>query len=199
MKEALNLYQRIAAVMEEAKYVQKTGYNDYQKYSYAKETDYIATLRPVLLKHGLLMLPVDQKTRVDGKLTTVEMQFKLINIDNPDDYVIIHSVGQGADNGDKGAYKAQTGAKKYAISLAFLFETGDDAEATENDFDAQETKKAAKNVTKTEAKPETKAPTRQEIFGENSTPKVKANGSSFFPKKEENKPVVANKASKGGW
>lgn len=124
----MNVYQRISAVMKEVKYIQKNGYNAFHKYKYASEADYIESLRPSLLKHGLIILPMSQKVSVQGELTTVEMEFKIVNVDDPTDFVVVPGVGQGMDKGDKGSYKATTGAKKYMLSLTFLVETGDDPE-----------------------------------------------------------------------
>jgi hypothetical protein len=39
------------------------------------------------------------------------------------------SIGTGADSGDKAAYKAATGALKYALLTGFLIPTGDDPES----------------------------------------------------------------------
>jgi hypothetical protein len=142
-KDSKNIYQRIAAVMEEVKYVQKTGYNSFHKYKYAKESDYIESLRPAMLKHGLVILPAQMKTSQQGELSTVELTFRIVNVDNPSEFLDVPSAGQGADKGDKGVYKAITGAKKYALSTAFLIETGDDAEADES-TDARAAKPATK-------------------------------------------------------
>ena len=140
-----NIYQRIQAVMQDVKYVQKTGWNGFNKYKYAKESDYIESLRPSMLKHGLVILPVSQKVSQVGELSTVEMEFKVVNVDNPEEFLIVPSVGQGSDKSDKGAYKSITGAKKYMLSLLFLVETGDDAEEDDKDFkDAKEAEAPAK-------------------------------------------------------
>ena len=52
--------------------------------------------------------------------------------------------GEGMDKGDKGIYKAQTGALKYYLSVTFMVATGDDPE--------QDDKKEAKTETKAETK-----------------------------------------------
>jgi len=156
----MNIYQKISEVMKDVKYVQKTGYNSFHKYNYAKESDYIETLRPSLLKHGLVIVPhtqtVQQRSLDTGELSTVEMEFRIVNIDNPEEFVTIPSAGQGMDKGDKGVYKAITGAKKYMLSLAFLIETGDDAE---EDSKLDEDLDKKKKPTKAESKAAQKAAT----------------------------------------
>jgi hypothetical protein len=44
---------------------------------------------------------------------------------------MVQTIGEGADSADKGAYKAMTGARKYAFRLLFNIPTGDDAERDE--------------------------------------------------------------------
>jgi hypothetical protein len=51
-----------------------------------------------------------------------------VNVDNPKDTETVIVPAQGWDANDKGVYKANTGAKKYALALTFLASTGDDAE-----------------------------------------------------------------------
>lgn len=132
MSKEKNIYQRIAAVMEEVKYVQKTGWNGFHKYKYAKEADYIEGIRPALLKHGLVVTPYTEWSQQNGELTTVLVRYTITNIDNPDEKVEVSMPGAGSDKGDKGVYKALTGSKKYFIGTTFLIETGDDAEADES-------------------------------------------------------------------
>jgi hypothetical protein len=144
--ENMNVYQRLSAVMQEVAYVQKKGVNDFHDYSYAKEADFVRAIRPSMLKHGLLFLPVKQTTSVIQNekkfLTTVEMVFRIVNVDDPTDFIEIASAGQGTDANDKGIYKAITGSKKYALALGLLVETGDDAEADSN-VDRQAANEAA--------------------------------------------------------
>jgi hypothetical protein len=171
-----NLYQRIAAVMEEVEYVQKTGYNNFHKYSYAKEADYIKSLRPALLKHGLVVVPTNMSANRDPnnhELTTVLMSFTIINIDNPEERVTIPSAGQGCDKGDKGIYKAITGAKKYFIGTAFLIETGDDAEADE-ETDKSAATKSTPAAASSKAEPAKTEPAAAPVTSISAAPKTRA-------------------------
>lgn len=147
-----NLYQRISDVMREATYVQKNGYNAFHKYKYATEADYIQAIRPMLLKHGLVIVPVEQTVTYspgNNELVTTQMKFRVVNVDNPSESIDVPSAGQGADKGDKAVFKSVTGAKKYLLSTLFLIETGDDPEA-----DISVDKRAAdKTAPKTEAAP----------------------------------------------
>ena len=137
-KETKNLAQKILSVMENVTSVQKKGYNDFQKYKYARESDYIEAIRPALIAHGVAVYPslVSMRTEPlpkEGILTTVEMKFTLVNTDDTNDRQEIVIPGQGSDKGDKGVYKAITGAKKYFVANTFLIPTFDDPEASEYD------------------------------------------------------------------
>jgi hypothetical protein len=56
------------------------------------------------------------------------MEFKFIDGETGEE-LVFHSEGEGQDAGDKGIYKAITGAQKYALMKAFMIPTGDDPEA----------------------------------------------------------------------
>lgn len=131
----MNIYQKLAAVRDEVKYIKKTGYNSFHKYSYAKEGDYLEAVRPALQKQGLVCYPSKQTIGyhpTNPELVLVEMEYTFVNTESPEEKVVVPASGQGADKGDKAVYKAITGAKKYLLSTLFLIETGDDAEADED-------------------------------------------------------------------
>jgi hypothetical protein len=132
------LAKKILAIQSEIQSVAKNGRNDFQNYDYATERDLVSTLKPLLEKHGVIVIPeiaappTIEPSGKDGKsrLTTILMKFKLVNVDDPEDYYQALVGGQGQDAGDKGIYKAITGAKKYFISNTFMVPLGDDPEAT---------------------------------------------------------------------
>jgi hypothetical protein len=130
----LNVYQRIHAVMNEINTIAKNGRNEFQRYDYATEADYVHAIRPLLQKHGLVITPKMQMpvmSQPDEKGTVVStalVEFTITNIDNPAEQVTTSVLGQGSDKGDKGVYKLMTGAKKYFMSLTFMIATGDDPE-----------------------------------------------------------------------
>jgi hypothetical protein len=120
------------AVMEEVAYVQKSGENDFHDYTYATEADVLKRLRPAMLKHGLMLIPnVQQVSGPDpAGNTTVTVQYTLCHISGAIWPGILHAAGCGGDKhkngvGDKGLYKALTGANKYFLFKLFQIETGD--------------------------------------------------------------------------
>jgi hypothetical protein len=134
------LTRRLLAIQEEIGTVAKNGRNDFQNYDYATEADFVRALRPLLNKHGVIVVPEGAVTNIspagkDGKstLTTIMMKYKLINADDVEDFIYATVPGQGMDNGDKGVYKAITGAKKYFIANTFMVPTGDDPEVGRED------------------------------------------------------------------
>lgn len=123
------------AVMEEVSYVQKTGKNAFHGYSYAGEADLLDKLRPAMLKHGLLLIPSATSITPADQYgnTTVQMEYTLAHKDGEVWPEKIGAIGTGNDKnkngvGDKGTYKAITGANKYLLFKLFQIETGDDPE-----------------------------------------------------------------------
>lgn len=130
----MNVYQRIHAVMNEMSTIAKRGRNDFHKYDYATEADFVHAIRPLLQKHGLVITPQmdmptmstpDEKGNV---VATALVKFTITNIDYPEERVETSVLGQGSDKLDKAVYKLMTGAKKYFMALTFMIATGDDPE-----------------------------------------------------------------------
>lgn len=126
------------AVMSEVGYVQKTGKNAFHGYKYAGEADLLEKLRPAMLNHGLLLIPsVTDISPIDEHgNTTVRLEYTLVHKDGDVWPHPIGAVGTGNDRnkngvGDKGTYKAITGANKYLLFKLFQIETGDDPEEAE--------------------------------------------------------------------
>jgi hypothetical protein len=119
-------------VMRDVGYVQKAGHNDFQNYKYATEADAIAALRPAMIKHGLCMIPsVESVEQDEWGNTNVLMHYRIL--DEEGNFLSFRAAGSGNDKnskgvGDKGIYKALTGASKYALLKTFMMETGDDPE-----------------------------------------------------------------------
>jgi ERF superfamily len=65
-------------------------------------------------------------------LTTVDMKFTIEDGESGETRTISMG-GQGIDPGDKGIYKAETGANKYALLKLFQIPTGDDPELDSDD------------------------------------------------------------------
>lgn len=127
MVEVNKIFQKISKVMSLVSRVPKNGYNSFHKYHYATETDLTESIRPILQEAGLAFFSsVLEQERV-GEFTKVKMEFTLADLETGE---ILKSTywGEGQDKGDKGLYKAYTGATKYFLMKTFLIPTGDDPE-----------------------------------------------------------------------
>jgi hypothetical protein len=127
------IIRALNAVMQEVDYVQKTGENDFHDYKYANEADVLDKLRPSMVKHGLILIPsVAQVSTIDAYgNTNVSIHYTLAHISGAIWPEKIIAAGCGGDKnrngvGDKGLYKAITGANKYLLFKLFQIKTGDD-------------------------------------------------------------------------
>jgi hypothetical protein len=134
-----NLSKKMLQIMSEVGYVQKEGLNTFQSYKYAKESDVAAKVRESLIKHGVFLYTSVTKTGVSEYLNakgatqfmvSVLVTGTFVDADSGESYTVTYP-GDGADTGDKGIYKAITGANKYLLMKTFLIETGDDPEKDE--------------------------------------------------------------------
>lgn len=128
--ENKTLFSKLAGVMGAVGHVPKRGRNAFHKYDYVMEADLVDAVRNKLAEvNVVLFTSVEQVTR-EGTLTTIQAKFTFADGDSGETYTVA-GAGQGEDKGDKGVYKAITGAVKYMIMKNFLIPTGDDPEADE--------------------------------------------------------------------
>jgi len=146
-----SIIRALHAVMQDASYVQKTGENDFHGYSYATEADVLERIRPAMIKHGLVLIPsINQVSSIDQHgNTSVTVNYTLAHISGAVWPHPIIAAGCGNDRnkngtGDKGLYKALTGANKYLLFKLFQIETGDDPEQSQSDRNREEGLKAVK-------------------------------------------------------
>jgi hypothetical protein len=125
------IYKKIIEVMREVDGVAKTGRNEFHRYNYATEADLLDKIRDSLINHGLVVLPTQVETTYHpndgGMITEIIYEFRLVDVETGETFAS-RVVGQGQDKGDKGAYKAFTGAMKYFLLKTFLIPTNDDPE-----------------------------------------------------------------------
>lgn len=145
------IMRALNAVMQEVDYVQKKGENDFHGYRYATEADVLARLRPAMVKHGLVLIPsVNQVSSIDAYgNTAVTIQYTLAHVSGAVWPHPIIGAGCGNDKnkngvGDKGLYKALTGANKYVLFKLFQIETGNDPEEPEGDREREKADAAAR-------------------------------------------------------
>lgn len=124
----------IKNVMQDVAYIEKGKENKFHNYRYAGEGDVLEKLRPALIKHGLVAIPeLSGPVEHDAQGNThIVMKFHLHHESGESLTAVIPASGNDRDSkgnvGDKGVYKAITGATKYFLFKTFLLETGDDPE-----------------------------------------------------------------------
>lgn len=120
-----SLVAKLAEVMAAVSRVPKRGRNDFHKYDYATEADIAEAVRLELAKRGIMIIPSCDGVERDGDLTVTRHTYR---ITDGDETLACSWAGFGQDKGDKGLYKAFTGAEKYFLLKLFLMPTGDDPE-----------------------------------------------------------------------
>ena len=132
----LNIYQRMHAIMEDLKYIQKDEKKVANQYRAVTHDAVTAKVHDMLVKHRVYSAVSVIDHSQDGNRTEVNIGITYVNIDNPEDVVVIRSFGYGIDSQDKGPGKAISYAVKYNYLKAFALETGDDPDNDQgNQFD----------------------------------------------------------------
>ena len=147
--KAMNIYEKIQAVSNEVRNVEKnlvvgTGNSSYKAVG---DLDVVMKVKEAETKFRVVSIPVRQElvkseiVRVVGnngyeKLTyadIVKMTVKIVNLDNTSETIEVESFGRGLDAGDKGFGKASTYARKYALLNAYKIATGEDPDANKSE------------------------------------------------------------------
>lgn len=131
----MNIYQKMLEVMKNIEYLNKDDKVEYKstKYKAMSEEKVTMTVRKELIKQGLVVFPIEQTVSQDGTITTTNTKYKMVNTENPEEYVILASSGQGADTQDKGVGKAMTYSFKYMLLRTFAIPTGEDPDKVSSD------------------------------------------------------------------
>ena len=155
MSNKLNIYQRLLKITEELKTVEKnlsvpvTKNNSYKAVG---ERDVLDAVKPLEVKYGVYSYAYDRKIIDSGELVSIrkdyqtneyhdikqlylrlEVTYRFVNVDNPQEYIEIKTYGDGIDTGDKATGKAMTYAEKYALLKAYKISTGEDPDQEASD------------------------------------------------------------------
>lgn len=131
-----NIYEKMLEVMKSIERLQKdteVGYNGKAQYKAMSEEKVTSTVRAKFIEQGLVMYPFEQEISKDGNITTTNTKYRLVNVENPEESIVIASSGQGADSQDKGSGKAMTYSFKYALLRTFAIPTGEDPDKVHSD------------------------------------------------------------------
>lgn len=131
----MNIYEKMLEVMKAIEYLNKDDRVEYKstKYRAMSEEKVTTTVRKELLRQGLVVFPIEQSVSQNGTITTTNTVYKMVNVENPEEFVILASSGQGADTQDKGVGKAMTYSFKYMLLRTFAIPTGEDPDKISSD------------------------------------------------------------------
>lgn len=129
------IYGAIAAIQAEIGSIPKNGTGPAAQgsYKFISNDDIVDALSKLLTKHKVIVQPktldYNLVTREIGAnrtvaLTSVTLETTYISTEDGSEFKVV-TVGEGADNGDKGARKAYTQASKVANLLTFAIATGE--------------------------------------------------------------------------
>ena len=134
--EEKKIYKAIPAIMDEIGHIGKDKKNQQQGFMFRGIDQVMNTMKPLLAKHGVFVLPVVTKTTREERLTksggtliytmhTVDFHF----IADDGSEVGSTIVGEGMDSADKSSNKAMAVAFKYACFQVFCIPTEEMAKA----------------------------------------------------------------------
>lgn len=164
--KSMNIYEKMSRITSEIKNVNKNlevgvGKN---KYKATGEADVLKAVKELEEKYRIYSYPssrkivdreiLENKKEYDNGTTLtnnqifmrLEIIYKFVNIDNPQEYIEIITYGDGIDTQDKAPGKAMTYGDKYALMKAYKIITGDDPDQNES----PETANISKDETKEE-------------------------------------------------
>lgn len=123
----MNLYEKINTIMQNVESLKKDGKVEFgsTKYKYLSEAKTTAEIRKQLIEQKLVILPIEVTEQKEGQITHGLYTYKLVNVENPDEFITLQSGGQGHDSSDKGSGKASSYAYKYLMWRTFAIPSND--------------------------------------------------------------------------
>lgn len=106
-------------------YIQKGDAKVNNQYRFVSHDQVTAAIHPLLVKHGVLVIPSVKSHKQEGNRTEVTLSVNFVNVDSSESFTV-EAFGYGVDPGDKGPGKAVSYAFKMAILKTFCLETGED-------------------------------------------------------------------------
>lgn len=139
--EKMNLYQKIQAVSNEIRTIEKNmtvGSGNYA-YKAVADLDVMIAVKDAETLYKLISIPIKQELVKSEVIRTlkkdvesityvdiVKMTVRILDLEDHSQYIDVETFGRGLDSGDKGFGKASTYARKYAMLNAYKIATGED-------------------------------------------------------------------------
>lgn len=115
--------------------MEKTGWNDFQKYKYSTAGDVLLPVQRACNEQGLIVLADCIESKIELGRAWVIVRLTVANTQTGESlsvtaprYAEDYSYKDNRPNGDKAVYKAITGAIKYAVRSCFCLPSDDDPE-----------------------------------------------------------------------
>ena len=149
-----NIHQRINAVMADANYIYKgkevMTASGKVMYTVVGHDDVTKKIHPLLVKHGINIIPECVAMTQEGNRVRADMEFTWVNIDNPEDCIVKKWSAYGMDcQHDKAIGKAYSYAQRLMTLKTLHIQSGDeDCEDGDEEFEAPKIKKPKKVVKK---------------------------------------------------
>lgn len=146
----MNLYEKIQAVSNEIKNVEKNlevGNMKYGGYKGVADMDVLREVKKAEKKYKLISIPTKQEIiqtehiqvinkkgeEVVHYIDTIKMTLRIIDLEEPSSFIETESLAKGIDASDKGLGKASTYARKYALLNAYKLITGEDLDENQSE------------------------------------------------------------------
>lgn len=124
------LFQKILAAQEKLESLEKSGKNEYHKYTYSTSGDVLLPAQQACNSVGLLLTSDCIAWEILPGRATVTIEVKVIDSETGVSYSV-KSPGYAEDSkGDKAVFKAITGGEKYGVRLMFCLASDDDPESS---------------------------------------------------------------------
>jgi hypothetical protein len=137
-----SIFQEVGGLSKDLEIPTRDG-----NYRAVSEAQVLKKIRPLLIKHGVMVLPTEVNVEaVAGGVTTISTKYMLVDVES-EEQMIVASAGQGKSSADKGMGMAMTYAEKYLYLKMLKIITGEDAD---NIGDYQHETEAAENHEKME-------------------------------------------------
>lgn len=138
MEEKMNLAAKIAKISSEIGALAKTGRNAQQGYAYIEYAAVAPKISSLQEKYGVAIVPCVEDYKADQIATAkggvgyhyiLNMTFRVINTENPEENYEAKWLGESTDYGDKGINKAETSATKYFLMRLYHISDKNEEEA----------------------------------------------------------------------
>lgn len=135
-----NIYEKLFTIMQEMKDFESSKMEfGKTKYNYLSELEVTSKLRELMIREKVLLMPTEVVENTilarDNPLTNVVVTYNFINVEDPEEALVVCGAGQGYDSADKSLPKAMTAAFKVMQRQTFAIPSPskDDPDTTASD------------------------------------------------------------------